>query len=1716
MQHDVQVRAVNTDGDGLWSATETGTPTTDKAPTIDSLMPGDRSIRVEWTAPTNATLGTITSYDLGYIRSDASSKADANWTEVTGIWTSGTLEYTLNPTPRLINGVSYDVRVRALIGTDELPWSGERLAIPRTTPGASAIALVTGGHGSLAIEWSEPSSDGGNAITSYDLQYIKTSEDETVEANWTPETGVWSSGDPDLESDVTGLDTGTRYDVEVRAVNDAGEGDWSATSIGTTRPGAPAIDSVTGIARGFTVAWSAPATDGDAVVTSYDLRYIETSADETVEANWTVKSAAWTSGDLTATVTGLKVGTQYDVQMRAVNASGAGPWSSTRMGTTALSDDATLSALTLSGVRLTPTFMSGTTSYTPSVGYTVEETTVAATTNNGTATIEYLDGNDNSLGAGATVQVDLSVGENIIKVKITAQDGVATETYTVTVTREEEDLSLTPPASDPVAPFHSTAIYTIRFQGAWTRAVTPDGRPGGAHFSRLIGAVHNADATFLESGERASPGVESMAEVGGTSTLRGEVNLARNADPPTALSILEGSTNSISPTATRTLSSRTLTTEFPRVTLTTMIAPSHDWFVGVSGLPLLNASGLWLRSHAVDLFPWDAGTEEGDDFSLSPSVTTHGGEIASIRGTGKFTTERIASLTFTLQSIRTERSLVENTGPGVDIGAPVAAAASSGTVSYTLGGTDTASFDLDGTSGQLQTKTGVTYDYDSKSSYTVTVTATDADGSVVTTVTIAVENIDEPPMIRGPAEVTLNEVVDPTPNQVVQVGTYTRRDPEGKTTNWGRFGETAALTGDDAGAFAFDKATGRLTFAAPPDFEGGGERYEVTLNANDGRLNGNGTLDIAVNVTNVEERGKLMLGAEGGVNGVALEATLTDPDIVDTQTWKWQRSSRTSGPWTDIANTNASSYTPGADDINQYLRAHVTYTDESGTDDVTFTAATSYPTVNAASANQPPVPPDPLPQVDDIPENALAPRNVVRVVFTDLESERLTYSLVSDEFAINSSTGQITVKQGAAFNYEETRSYSVTVRAADRFGADATATLTIGISDVNEAPDAADDAPDRFNEDTSVTIDALANDSDPEDDDLTVTSVTRPSRGSATVEGDGTITYTPNANYHGSDSFTYRARDAGGLTSAKAATVALIIDGVNDDPAFASATVELSVSESADPGAEVGAPVTATDVEENDTLTYSLSGTDAGFFDIGRRSGQITVGAGVTFDAAMKDEYAVTVEAADRQGETAMVEVTITVTAGPVLPPVIIITGGGGGGGGGPSGPSPSEVDFEWTVKHDIDALDGGHDKPSGQWSNGTTLWTLENGDGADDAIYAYDLKTGERVEEREFELDERNRAPRGVWSDRTVLWVSDSGQNRLFAHDLASGERLPERDIAFAERNRDARGIWSDEETMWVLDGRADALFAYDLASGELLAEYALDSTNDDPRGIWSDGVTVWVSDHGEKRLFAYRLPVLPDGEEASDEENKELERVRDEEFGKSRELTKARNNSPRGLWSDGAVMYVADESDAKVYTYNMPDGIDARLVSLSLSGVDIGVFDPGTTDYEGTPGDGVTETTVEAVPAQSGAAVDIDPPDADAATAGHQVSLHGTDVTVTATSPDGSRKRSYRVALEAPPVELALTPVWTAIDWPGTDGIAIEDALRDGGIADSVVVVYHWDEAARSWLATFPGLDDVPGLNTLTTLETGQTYWVATTESVTWSVVKRGAALAAADRGP
>ena len=98
-------------------------------------------------------------------------------------------------------------------------------------------------------------------------------------------------------------------------------------------------------------------------------------------------------------------------------------------------------------------------------------------------------------------------------------------------------------------------------------------------------------------------------------------------------------------------------------------------------------------------------------------------------------------------SSNVSRSIAENTAAGQNVGTAVTAtdADAGDTLGYTLGGADAASFDFVESSGQIRTKTNVSYDFEAKSSYTVTVTASDGTDTAVATVTISVTDVDEPP-----------------------------------------------------------------------------------------------------------------------------------------------------------------------------------------------------------------------------------------------------------------------------------------------------------------------------------------------------------------------------------------------------------------------------------------------------------------------------------------------------------------------------------------------------------------------------------------------------------------------------------------------------------------------------------------------------------------------------------------------------------------------------------------------------------------------------------------------------------------------------------------------------------------------------------------------------------------------------------------------------------
>ncbi len=95
----------------------------------------------------------------------------------------------------------------------------------------------------LAVTWTAPSDTGSSAIEAYDVRYIETAATDKADANWTVEDDAWKSGDGALSYTISGLTDSTEYDVQVRAVNANGAGDWSATETGTPDHGDSASEA---------------------------------------------------------------------------------------------------------------------------------------------------------------------------------------------------------------------------------------------------------------------------------------------------------------------------------------------------------------------------------------------------------------------------------------------------------------------------------------------------------------------------------------------------------------------------------------------------------------------------------------------------------------------------------------------------------------------------------------------------------------------------------------------------------------------------------------------------------------------------------------------------------------------------------------------------------------------------------------------------------------------------------------------------------------------------------------------------------------------------------------------------------------------------------------------------------------------------------------------------------------------------------------------------------------------------------------------------------------------------------------------------------------------------------------------------------------------------------------------------------------------------------
>ena len=159
----------------------------------------------------------------------------------------------------------------------------------------------------------------------------------------------------------------------------------------------------------------------------------------------------------------------------------------------------------------------------------------------------------------------------------------------------------------------SEARYTITITGKWTSPAFTV--PPGAHYTTFIGMVHNGNAGLWKEGTKASYGTEVLAETGQGAPILAEIDSTINTGNGLALILF------VSPT---TIGSSNVSiycnSNYSKISLESMLGPTPDWFVGVSGMELYN-NKQWVADTTINLYAYDAGTEEGDVFGYANPAT---------------------------------------------------------------------------------------------------------------------------------------------------------------------------------------------------------------------------------------------------------------------------------------------------------------------------------------------------------------------------------------------------------------------------------------------------------------------------------------------------------------------------------------------------------------------------------------------------------------------------------------------------------------------------------------------------------------------------------------------------------------------------------------------------------------------------------------------------------------------------------------------------------------------------------------------------------------------------------------------------------------------------------------------------------------------------------------------------------------------------------------
>ena len=159
------------------------------------------------------------------------------------------------------------------------------------------------------------------------------------------------------------------------------------------------------------------------------------------------------------------------------------------------------------------------------------------------------------------------------------------------------------------------------------------------------------------------------------------------------------------------------------------------------------------------------------------------------------------------------------------------------------------------------------------------------------------------------------------------------------------------------------------------------------------------------------------------------------------------------------------------------------------------------------------------------------PLTNIDVLGNDIDADGDTLSIQGTPTATN---GTVTVNPDGTLNYTPNTNFNgtdtITYTVSDGNGGTDTATVTVTVDAVNDDPVANDDSANTSEDTLLSNIDVLGNDTDADGDTLSIQGTPTATNGTVTVNGDGTLNYTPNTNFNGTDTITYTVSDGNGGT----------------------------------------------------------------------------------------------------------------------------------------------------------------------------------------------------------------------------------------------------------------------------------------------------------------------------------------------------------------------------------------------------------------------------------------------------------------------------------------------------------------------------------------------------------------------------------------------------------